>query len=210
MESSERMDVHARLVKNENLTVFAKGALLDVLNEIEPDLVQAFGVPVWEEDALYVTEEGLARKKEEFRDLMEVKLPKNFQDIGRAAAFGDLSENAEYTAALEERDHLTKRAAKMKSELDKAKVIGSDMVKDGVAGLGSRIRLRNLATGDETVYSLLGPWDGGPEDGVLSYLSPLGRTFVGKRAGDTVEAQLPGGVEKYELVETRSYFDAGA
>ena len=78
-----------------------------------------------------------------------------------------------------------------------------------MAGLGARVRLRNVATGDELVYSLLGPWDGAPEDGVLSYLSPLGRTFLGRKPGETVEAQLPGGVERYQLVETGSFFDAG-
>jgi transcription elongation GreA/GreB family factor len=210
MESPERHEVHARLVKNENLSPHAKGALLDALLDIEPGIELPPEKPIWERDEIFVTEAGLARRKEEFRELMEVKLPKNFQDIGRAAAFGDLSENAEYTSALEERDHLTKRAALMKAELDRAAVIQPELVERGVAGLGSRIRLRNLSTGEEVAYSVLGPWDGGPEDGVISYLSPLGRIFIGKREGETVEVQLPGGTEKYQLLEATSFFGEGA
>jgi transcription elongation GreA/GreB family factor len=187
-----------------------KGRLLEVLTELEPSLGHALQTAPWEEDAIYVTAEGLSRRKQEFREIMEVKLPKNFQDIGRAAAFGDLSENAEYTSALEERDHLTKRAAKMKAELDKAKVIDSEMVKKGVVGLGSRIRLRNIATAEEVAYSVLGPWDGAPEDGVLSYLSPLGHLFLGRKEGEKVEAQLPGGKESYELLKATSHFDEQA
>ena len=207
METPERLEIHARLVKNDNLLPQAKGALLDALMDVEPEAAMAREKPVWEEDAIYVTAAGLSRKKEEFRELMEEKLPKNFQDIGRAAAFGDLSENAEYTSALEERDHLTKRAAKMKDELDKVKIIDPELVKKGVAGLGSRIRLRNLDSGEEVVYSVLGPWDGGPEDGVISYLSPLGRIFLGKSEGDTVEVKLPASTERYQLLEARSFFE---
>jgi transcription elongation factor GreA len=207
MESAERHEVHARLVKNENLGPHAKGALLDALLDLEPDLELSAQVPIWEEDVIYVTEAGLSRKKEEFRELMEVKLPKNFQDIGRAASFGDLSENAEYTSALEERDHLTKRAAAMKAELDKAAIIRPERVEAGVVGLGSRMRLRNLSTGEEVVYSVLGPWDGGPEDGVISYLSPLGRICLGRKQGEALEVQLPGGVERYQLLESTSFFD---
>ena len=152
---------------------------------------------------MYVTAEGLARKQGEFREIMEVKLPKNFADIGRAAAFGDLSENAEYTSALEERDHLTRRASSIKSELDKAKVIDPGRCQDGVVGLGSVIRLRNEQTGEEVDYKLLGPWDGGPEDGVLSYKSPLGRAFLGKSVGEVVEAQLPSGPQVFKVIDAR-------
>jgi len=206
-EPEELADIYSRLVRNDSLAPHTKGAMLQCLLDLQPDLVQQTDIPPWEEDSLYVTEAGLERKKEEFREIMEVKLPKVFKDIGRAADFGDLSENAEYTAALEERDRLTKRATQMKTDLDRVKVITPDMLKDGVVAFGSRFRVRNLRTEEEIVYSMLGPWDGSPEDGVISYLSPLGQVFHGRRAGEEFEAQLPGGSETFKLLELGSFFD---
>jgi transcription elongation factor GreA len=209
MTVPEQQEVHDRIVKNESISPHAKGALLDILMEVEPGLVQSSMLQIWEENVVYVTAEGLARKQGEFRELMEVKLPKVFEDIGRAAAFGDLSENAEYTAALEERDKLTKRAASVKNDLEKAKIIDPSRCQDGIVGLGSRIRLRNERTGEEAAFRVLGPWDGGPEEGVLSYKSPLGRAFLGKGVGDVVEAQLPAGPEVYKILEAHSAQQTG-
>lgn len=206
-EPGELADIYSRLVSNNNLAPHPKGAMLQCLLDLQPDLVQQTETPPWEEDSLYVTEAGLERKKEEFREIMEVKLPKVFKDIGRAADFGDLSENAEYTAALEERDRLTKRATEMKKDLDRVKVITPDMLKADAVAFGSKFRVRNLKTEEEIVYSMLGPWDGSPEDGVLSYLSPLGQVFHGRKEGEEFEAQLPGGSETYKLLKIGSFFD---
>ena len=54
---------------------------------------------------------------------------------------------------------------------------------------------------------MLGPWDGSPEDGVLSYLSPLGQVFHGRTEGEEFEAQLPGGSETFKLLKLGSFFD---
>ena len=137
---------------------------------------------------IYVTTEGLARKKEEFRELMEVKLPDNFEAIGKAAAFGDLSENAEYTSALEERDHLTRRATQIKEELDKAQTLGPELVQPGVVGLGSRVRLLNVDTQEEVEYSLLGPLGRGSRtrDAELSFAARRD-SLMGHSVGEEVE-----------------------
>ncbi|MGH2627091.1 MAG: GreA/GreB family elongation factor, partial [Anaerolineales bacterium] len=115
---------------------------------------------------------------------------------------------AEYTAALEERDRLTKRATEMRSQLDKVRLIKQDMLKAGEVTLGARVRLVNPDTGHEIAYRILGPWDGGPEDGVLNYCSPLAITLLGKRFGDEVEAQLPGGNERFRIMEVGSAFES--
>ncbi len=207
MDMEERRSLYARLVRNESIVPQLKGALLQNLIELDPSIHHDKEAPPWEENCIYVTAEGLERKKDEFREIMEVKLPKVFEDVGRAAAFGDLSENAEYTSALEERDNLTKRATKMKSELDHARIITAEMVRKESSGLGSKLRLKSLGTGQEVVYSILGPWDGGPEDGVLNYLSPLGRQLYGKKEGDEIEAQLPGGTEVFKFLKITSHFE---
>lgn len=217
MGARELREIHARIVRNDILAAHTRGDLLAVLAEYEPSLEGSSSMPIWEERAIYVTAEGLAKRKEELRVLMEEKLPKNFEDVGRAASFGDLSENAEYTGALEERDKLTKRATQMRSDVEIAKLIDPSRVEAGRVGLGSRIRLRNVRTGEEIAYSILGPWDGRPQEegqagwiagGIVSYQSPLGRSFLGKSVGDVVQVSLPGGSETYEILESGSHFDA--
>lgn len=207
MALEERREVHQRIVRNESIPPYGKGELLTILAEYEPSLDRRSAQPPWEEEGtVYVTAAGRAKREAEFRELMETKLPKVFEEIGKALGFGDVSENAEYTAALEERDKLAKRASAMKEELKRAKLIEPASVPPGVVGLGSRVRVRSRRTGEEHAYSILGPWDGTPEEGVLSYLSPLARLFFGRAPGDVVEADLPGGKEVYEILEVTSHF----
>ena len=68
-------------------------------------------------------------------------------------------------------------------------------------GLGSQIRFHNLSTDTVAEYCLLGPWDGGPDEGVLSYLSPLGKAMLQKKVGDQFDVKLPTGVHSIKILE---------
>jgi len=87
------------------------------------------------------------------------------------------------------------------------RLIQPEMLKEGEVTLGAKVQLLNQRTGAEVAYSVLGPWDGGPEDGVLSYRSPLAITLLGKKVGDEVDAQLPGGAERFRIVAVESSFE---
>jgi len=103
-----------------------------------------------------------------------------------AAAFGDLSENSEFTAALEKRDQLTSRATRMESELKRAQVIPRELPRGPVITIGSRVLVRNLATEGEETYTFLGPWDSDAQQRILTYNAPLALAFMGKRVGEVV------------------------
>jgi transcription elongation factor GreA len=211
MEPEEQREVQARIHESQVLPQELRASLLVALVKVAPELAEAAQAPPWEDDGvIYVTAEGLERKRDEYREITDVKLPENFKAIGRAREFGDLSENAEYTSALEERDRLTHRATQMKQDLDKARILGPEFVKDDVAGLGSRVRVVRLETGEEATYSVLGPWDADPEHGVVSYRSPLGRALLGHRVGEEVVAELPAGRERYRITAITSCFAKGS
>lgn len=209
MKTAKRREAHARILESHVIPNELKAILIVALVRLDPNLRAAEeDRAFWEdEESIYVTAEGLERRREEFREITEVKLPENFKAIGRAREFGDLSENAEYTSALEERDQLTRRATEIKAELDIAKVLDSSMVETSSVGLGSTVQLLNLTSGEEISYSILGPWDGNPEGGILSYRSPLARAILGHKAGDEFDAELPGGTESFRLVSAKSYFE---
>src|SRR5690606_12986828 len=125
---------------------------------------------------------------------------KNSAAIGHAADFGDLSENAEFTAALEQRDFLSRRANEIGEELKKAAVIPMDMIDNSRVNIGTSARVRDLATGEELRYTFLGPWDVDLDNNVYSYKAPFSLAFLGKKIGDRVEARGEHGDRILEIV----------
>jgi transcription elongation GreA/GreB family factor len=136
---------------------------------------------------IYTTEDGLRTYQAALNHIITEEIPEVARQIGEAASFGDLSENAEYTAALEKRDQLASRAARMENELSVAKVINHEMAGSDFVNAGTRVTVRQLASGQEEVYTFLGPWDSDVEKKVLNYQAPLAMAFMGAKVGDTVE-----------------------
>lgn len=130
------------------------------------------------------------------------------REIQTARELGDLRENAEYKAALERRDQLTKKAEDIEEELKKASLITPEHLKDGEVTLGAKVSLENLDSGQEIAYRILGPWDANPDRGILSYKSPIGRSFLGAHEGDEVEVELPSGTIGYRVRGVESGINA--
>lgn len=150
---------------------------------------------LWEEDVLYTTPRGLQIREEEFNKIVNIDMVNNSAAIGEAAGFGDLSENAEFTAALEKRDFLAARANDIGEELKKALLIPDDLKTTSV-NVGQTVRVKNLATGEEEKFTFLGPWDANLEQRIYSYLAPFARNFLGKKVGELVED----GDKRYEIL----------
>jgi transcription elongation factor GreA len=140
-----------------------------------------------ERGVIYTTEMGLKRQHATLQHIIEEEIPAVAKQIGEAASFGDLSENAEYTAALEKRDQLASTATRLESELAQAKIITPDMAGGDFVNVGTRVTVRNEATGAEEIYTFLGPWDTDTENRVLNYQAPVAQAFMGANVGDTVE-----------------------
>ena len=202
MESSDRKMIYRRVLRHQEYLPNSAHKLLDIISQVEPVIALEDEVPEWENpEIIFSTERGQEVLKEELRELNEVKLPEIAQAIGVAADLGDLSENAEFTSALEEQKNLTIKAEKIQEDLKKIKLIDASMNEGGRVVLGSRVSAENLDSGEKVLYEVLGPWDGGPEDGVLNYRSPLGQFFLGKEIDDEFDAELPGGTIRYKILE---------
>ncbi|MFW5684823.1 MAG: transcription elongation factor GreA, partial [Spirochaetota bacterium] len=130
-----------------------------------------------------VTASAYNEKQRALKHLHEVEVPHNSKEISEALQHGDLRENAEYKAAKERQDMLNASAARMKEELDKATIIRPDDVDTDAVSFGTRVSLRDDA-GKTEEYVLLGPWESNPEQGVISYLSPLGRELLNTKVGE--------------------------
>lgn len=141
----------------------------------------------WEDPTtVYTTEVGLRRSEQALQQIKDIDIPQVAQQIGEAASYGDLSENAEYTAALEKRDQLFSRANSLEHDLNRAVVITASMAASDFVNAGTRVTARSEATGLEEVYTFLGPWDTDVERKILNYQAPLSMAFMGARVGDRV------------------------
>lgn len=154
-----------------------------------PDLAPRDEVPFWEQRAIFSTLAGIKAYQEEYRVLLEEKIPENSRDIGRAAAYGDLSENYEWTAAIEQQRQLTEKAAAMEAELRLAQAIEDQELDDAIVSPGMRVEYTE--NGEAKAVSILGPWDSG--DDVISYRAPLAAGMLGASVGDSLTVELPSG-----------------
>jgi transcription elongation factor GreA len=184
------------------LTDHTKLSMLAVFGEVHPELAdkEEETEAHLDENVVYCTGEGIQRRNKEYEELINVELPKIFAAVGKAAAFGDLSENAEYTAALDERARLTKKAEEMVEELRRAKPISPSLLQDGKVTIGTRVRVRDTTSKQERSFELLGPWDADLERSRLDYRAPLARALMGHEVGEIVRTEVAGKTSEFEIL----------
>lgn len=150
-----------------------------------------------------VTPEGYEAIRLELEKLKRVERPKTIRAIEEARAHGDLSENAEYAAAKERQGFIEGRINELAYKLAHLEVIDPGSLTKDRAVFGSRVLLENMETGQDVEYQLVGPDESDLEKGRISVVSPLGRALLGKKPGDELVVEVPGGKRSYELVEIR-------
>ena len=146
-----------------------------------------------------MTRNGFERLRDELDRLKRVERPTIIKAIAEARAHGDLSENAEYHAAREKQSFIEGRINDLEGKVNGAEVIDPPSGGDRVT-FASTVRLEDEA-GKELRYWIVGSDEADPQKGRISILSPLARTLIGKRVGDTVTAQLPGGKKTFDILE---------
>jgi transcription elongation factor GreA len=139
--------------------------------------------------------------KAELERLKRVERPQNISAIEEARAHGDLSENAEYHAAKDRQSFLEGRISELEFKIANADVIDPKKLSKSKAVFGSKVVLENIDTGQDVQYQLVGPDEADVEQGRISIASPLGKAIIGKKPGDELILQTPGGKRAYELVD---------
>lgn len=148
-----------------------------------------------------ITRSGYERLSAELRHLKTVERPQVIQAIEEARAHGDLSENAEYDAAKERQAFVEARVNELSYKLNSADVIDPEKLPKDRAVFASRVLLENVDTGEDVEYMLVGPEESDIDKGLISIASPLGKAIVGRKPGDEISLQAPGGRRVYELVD---------
>jgi transcription elongation factor GreA len=148
-----------------------------------------------------ITKEGYEALKKELEYIKKVERPKNIQAIEEARSHGDLTENAEFDAAKERQAFIDGRVSDLEYKLSRADIIDSRTLSNDRAVFASYVVLENIDTGENVTYRLVGPDEANIEKGRISVSSPLGKAIIGKKPGDEIILQAPGGKRFYELVE---------
>ncbi len=148
-----------------------------------------------------ISTEGYDLLVKEFKYLLEVHKPEVAHEKQVAAAQGDRSENAEYHAAKEKLRHIDKRLFYLNSMIEKSEIIDPSKLAHKKVSFGSSVKLLNLETDEEELYTICGVLEAEPEIGLISIHSPLARAMIAKELGDEFVVKLPKGKKEYEVLD---------
>ncbi len=168
-----------------------------------------------QESSLLVSWESLERRRLEYQELVQKKIPANSKEIAIARSYGDLRENHEYKAAKEMQKVLLRQKDELEAALTRAR--GQDFlnVKTDVVAPGTIVQVTDLQSGQPETFTILGAWDSDPDKGVISYLTPVAQALINHKVGDEVEAELEGAkrrqrIEKIDVWKTEASAEAPA
>src|SRR5579863_794982 len=148
-----------------------------------------------------ITAEGHIKLFAEFQRLQQVERPRIIQAIAEARGHGDLSENAEYHAAKEAQSLNEGRIAELEDKLQRAEVIDVSKLSGTTVKFGATVTLVDEDTDEKKVFQIVGESEADVKSGRVSIISPTARALIGKKKGDTVEVNTPGGGKSYEILK---------
>jgi transcription elongation GreA/GreB family factor len=154
---------------------------------------------VKQETHLLVTWDSLERRKEEYHELVEKKIPANAKDIALARSYGDLRENHEYKAAKEAQKVLMRRKAELERDLGRARGTDFSKPRTDVVSPGCRVTVIETQRDHREAFTILGAWDFDHDRGVVSYLSPIAQSLLNKAVGDEAELEFEGVLSRYRI-----------
>jgi len=148
---------------------------------------------------IVLTLEGLKKVRTELDELKSVGRKQVAERIRGAKQFGEIGENSEYEDAKAEQAQIEGRIETLQYLLANAVIVDKHK-NDGKVGVGSTVRLRDVASGEELQYEIVGAEEADPSEHRISNQSPLGEALMGRTAGKTVKVKTPGGMRAYVIL----------
>lgn len=148
-----------------------------------------------------MTREGHNQLKAELERLEGEERLKAAEQIAKARAYGDLSENFEYQSAKEAKNQLEVRIAKLRGRLKSAQIVEAPLGNNHTVSLGHRVRLQDLDSDRQFEYQLVGQAEADVAEGKISVQSPVGQGLFGRKVGESVVIQAPSRTLKYKILD---------
>lgn len=154
--------------------------------------------------------DDLKRKLEEEIKSLEYELRNELpKEILKARAHGDLRENAEFHAAKERQKYVDARLSQLKRKLQDLALVDMSKIPRDRVGLGSQVVVYDAKKEEQITYRLVTSEEADVNNGKISTSSPIGKGLLGRKVGDEVKIQIPGGVRELEIVELQTIYDLG-
>lgn len=150
---------------------------------------------------IYMTEAGYQKLLEEVKKLEEVERPEVIQAIAEARDKGDLSENAEYSAAKEKQALLEDRINQLRMQLMNVRIIDTSQVSTETVQMLTTVTIRDLKNKKEKRYTIVSDTESDIKQGKMSISTPIAQGLIGKKVGDVVDVQVPAGVLTFEILK---------
>jgi transcription elongation factor GreA len=155
------------------------------------------------DDKIPMTAEGKRLLEEEVKHLTQVERPIIVAAIEHARSMGDLSENADYSAAKERQGFIEGRIQEINAKFARAQVIDPTTIKSDKIVFGATVVLSEEESGNNITYKIVGVDEADIKKNKISITSPLARSLIGKKEGDEVEVNAPKGKINYSVVEIK-------
>ena len=151
-------------------------------------------------DKIPFTFTGLEKIKTELDSLKKVERPQVIQAISAAREHGDLKENAEYHAAKEKQAFIEGRITELEDVTSRAEVIDLNRLSGETVTFGTKVKILDEESNQETYYQIVGPYEANLEEGLISVASPIAKALIGKEEGMSVAVTTPRGMKNYEIL----------
>ena len=151
-------------------------------------------------DPIYLSRDGRLKLEGELKRLKYEERPRLVAEIKRALHLGDLAENAEYHSAKDAQRLLEMKIAELEDKLSRVRSVDVDKIPNDKAYLFSKVLVKDLRDGEETLYTLAPPDEVDVDNDVISVKSPIGAALLGKGVGETVQVTVPAGEIRYEIL----------
>src|SRR6201995_13838 len=152
-------------------------------------------------DKIPMTAAGYSLLEHELKHCQQIERPRIIQQITDARSHGDLSENAEYHSAKEAQSHNEGRIAELEDKLQRAEVIDVSKLSGSTIKFGATVTMVDEDTDAQKVFQIVGESEADVKSGRVSITSPTARALIGKKVGDSVEVNTPGGGKSYEILK---------
>jgi transcription elongation factor GreA len=167
---------------------------------VSPEFFFFFKYSIEMNDTLYVTEEGLLKLKEELEQLRNVERPSISKQIAEARDKGDLSENAEYSAAKEAQGMLELKISRLEDIIARSRLLDESRIDTSSVRILNKVKIKNKSNNSEMEYQIVPESEANLKIGKIAVNSPIAQGLIGKKVGDVVQIKVPSGVIQFEIV----------
>lgn len=152
-------------------------------------------------DFIYMTEEGYKKLSDEISRLESVDRPQVIEEIAEAREKGDLSENAEYSAAKEKQAVLEDKIATLRAQLANARILDTSNIDTSKVGILSKVTLTNMKNNQQRVFTIVSDTESDNKAGKIGISTPIAKGLLGRKPGEICEIKVPAGILTFRIDE---------